>query len=180
MLESRLFESSAELPKNDAIKKVPGVGAGSEGERTKAAEREEWKKHADERGRVYFFHIPTNTSVWERPLCLSDTVADGLNGKDGGLDGKDGGDCLRCPAHLSALGYTCEELCNSNPPNRVCMYSCIHVCIYAFSYVRVCMCLCVYFVNIHTLCTRHTPTHNRNTSRTMTWKSANSRHTYKI
>jgi hypothetical protein len=30
---------------------------------------QEWEEYHDDNGRPYFFHIPSGTSVWERPLC---------------------------------------------------------------------------------------------------------------
>lgn len=51
----------------------------------------EWEEYADNLGRPYFYHVPTATSMWNRPVCLmhdaSDKSAEEL--------------LLRCPPHLA-------------------------------------------------------------------------------
>jgi len=51
----------------------------------------EWQEYADNLGRPYFYHVPTDTSVWNRPVCLMH------DGSDKSTEAM----LLRCPPHLA-------------------------------------------------------------------------------
>ena len=77
-------------------------------------EGDDWEEHFDDHHELpYFFHVPSQTSVWERPACLEPSMtrpgseksdAPSIRATADSSASDESADDLRCPAHIR--GYT--------------------------------------------------------------------------